>query len=92
VAFRLGPARRVELALYPDHHAVALTSPDVVVTFRRPSALRLLEEHVLFQCDSPRQSSTLVVGRDGAASLIVQPLDPTVDAPPVTLPPEEGSP
>lgn len=74
LTFRLGPERAVELALYPEHRAVELSTPDVIVSFRCPSDARPLEEHVLFRAPSPRQETTLVVGRDGTASLIIQPL------------------
>ncbi len=89
LAFRLGPARSVELALYPDHRAVELTSPDAIVSLRRPSAARPLDEHVLFHSASARQETTLVVGRDGTASLIVQPLDPARPPPGPTDPASE---
>ena len=40
--FRLGPERATHLALYPAHGAVELTTPDLVISFRRPAAEPLL--------------------------------------------------
>ncbi len=73
-AFRLGPARATHLALYPGHRAVELTTPDVVVSFRRPTETRPLQGGVLFEVRSRRTQVSLTLTPDGTASLVSEPL------------------
>src|SRR5215218_2587710 len=69
-AFRLGPERATHLALYPDHGAVELTTPDLIVSFRRPTEARSLEGGVLFAARSRRTRVSLTVDAAGGASLV----------------------
>jgi hypothetical protein len=73
-AFRLGSERTTYLALYPEHGAVELTTPDLVVSVRRPAAARPLEGGVLVEAQSRRTRVSLTVDAAGGISLLSDPL------------------
>ena len=79
--FRVGPERTTHLALYPAHRAVELTTPDVVVSFRRDCIARAFEGGVLFEARSRRTNLALIVAADGVASLTSTPVPATPPSP-----------
>jgi hypothetical protein len=40
--YTLGPNRTTQIALYPEHKAVEVTTPEVIITMRRPTELTTL--------------------------------------------------
>jgi hypothetical protein len=65
-AFRLGPDRSTHLAIYPEHQAVEVTTPDVVLTLRRPAELTIVDDGVVFEAHTPEALVSLAIGRDGS--------------------------
>src|SRR5215211_176830 len=80
-AFRVGPERATHVALYPDHGAVELTTPDLIVSFRRPTEAQSLDGGVLFEARSRRTRVALTVDAAGGASLVSDPLPSTLPSP-----------
>jgi hypothetical protein len=69
-AFLLGPEGATHLALYPEHGAVELTTPDLVVSFRRAVDAQPLAGGVLFAATSRRTRISLTVDATGGISLL----------------------
>src|SRR5262245_5282675 len=80
-AFRVGPERATHLALSPAQGAVELTTPDLVVSFRRPTEARPLEGGVLFEAQSRRTRVALTVDPAGGVSLLSDPIPTTPPSP-----------
>lgn len=75
-SYRLGPDQTTQLALYPEHNAVEVTTNDVVVSLRKRSELTLTDEGVVFDAHSPTGSLLLFVEKDGATHLTSIPVSP----------------
>ncbi len=68
-SYRLGPDKTTQLSIYPEHNAVEVTTPDVVISLRKRSELSLTDEGVVFDAHSPEGSVLLFVEKDGATHL-----------------------
>src|SRR5215204_5169030 len=77
--YRLGEHENTHLSLFPDHNAVMVTTPDVVITMRRPSTLTMLDDTAFFDACTETSHTTVVVSRDGTVNVIAtQPIpEPT---------------